>query len=438
MEARAASLAAPQDAPLAARDYRRAAATAAVGVLVSAATLLATAAAAGDTATVPAQAAGFPGWLRGVLPPLHLPISSTAVVLVLLAMYLAYVAAVIWADALPVGTLAAAIVAVTALFALGPVLFSRDAFGYIGFARLDVVHGLSPYTHGLRAAAHDPIFRWIGWRRSPTPYGPLFTAASYPLALPGVGVALWAWKLVVVGCALGATALLARTARRSGRSGARAAALFGLNPLTTAFGVGGAHNDLLLVLVLCAGLALAVERRSAGAAATVVATAAMKATALVALPFFAVALRPRRRAVVAALATALAVIALTLVAFGPHVGGMVSAVREEQRLVSTHSLPNVLGRLLGFGGITHGLRLAAAAAATTAILALLVWVARGGDWIAGAGWSFVALLAASAWLMPWYVIWVLPFAALARSPRLTTAALAFGALVIVIRLPLFG
>ena len=41
-----------------------------------------------------------------------------------------------------------------------------------------------------------------------------------------------------------------------------------------------------------------------------------------------------------------------------------------------------------------------------------------------AGWATLALIASLAWLMPWYVIWVLPLAALGTSLRLRRAALA--------------
>ena len=70
-----------------------------------------------------------------------------------------------------------------------------------------------------------------------------------------------------------------------------------------------------------------------------------------------------------------------------------------------------------------------------AVAALLVRTARGADWIEASGWATLAMLLGSAWLMTWYAIWPLPFAALARNRALTVAALAFGALVIVLRLP---
>ena len=44
------------------------------------------------------------------------------------------------------------------------------------------------------------------------------------------------------------------------------------------------------------------------------------------------------------------------------------------------------------------------------------------DWIAGAGWAALALLVTAASLLPWYVAWLLPLAALGRDRRLWRAS----------------
>ena len=45
------------------------------------------------------------------------------------------------------------------------------------------------------------------------------------------------------------------------------------------------------------------------------------------------------------------------------------------------------------------------------------------EWLSGAGWATVALLASLGWLMPWYIIWLLPLAAIATDARLRVVAL---------------
>ena len=58
------------------------------------------------------------------------------------------------------------------------------------------------------------------------------------------------------------------------------------------------------------------------------------------------------------------------------------------------------------------------------------------EWVTGAGWATLGLLAASAWLVPWYAIWVLPLAAVSGNRRLRAATLLFCAYAVLIHLPL--
>ena len=63
---------------------------------------------------------------------------------------------------------------------------------------------------------------------------------------------------------------------------------------------------------------------------------------------------------------------------------------------------------------------------------------RGADPIAAAGWAFAALLASIASLAPWYLVWLLPFAALGRSRALWVTALLATAYLLAVHLPALG
>jgi hypothetical protein len=63
---------------------------------------------------------------------------------------------------------------------------------------------------------------------------------------------------------------------------------------------------------------------------------------------------------------------------------------------------------------------------------------RGADPIRMAGWATLAILVASAWLVPWYVLWLLPLAALATDTRLRWATFALCAWMLPIAIPLGG
>jgi hypothetical protein len=148
--------------------------------------------------------------------------------------------------------------------------------------------------------------------------------------------------------------------------------------------------------------------------------------------------RARERLRVAAgAAVSLAVLAvIALVGFGGHALGFLGAIGEQQQLVAVHSIPAETARLVGLDGTPTWWR-QLFGGAFLALLAIELWrTARGADWRAAAGWSTLALLASTAWLLPWYVIWALPLAAVSGDRRLRAATLVFCAYAILIHLPL--
>ena len=84
------------------------------------------------------------------------------------------------------------IIAAHLVLLLGPPLISQDVFGYLDFARLGALHGLDPYTHVAAQAPTDPVYLFVGWPFQNSPYGPLFTLASYAIAPLGLAGGLWA------------------------------------------------------------------------------------------------------------------------------------------------------------------------------------------------------------------------------------------------------
>jgi alpha-1,6-mannosyltransferase len=260
----------------------------------------------------------------------------------------------------------------------------------------------------------------------------LFSYATAPL---GVAGAFWVMKAACAAASLGCVALVASCARRLGAGPLRAAAFVGLNPLLLVWAIGGAHNDLLATVAVLGGVRLLIggsERR--GGAVLALATA-LKASAGVVLPYALIGARERRRAITGVLLGVAAVALAALAVFGPDVTGFLQANRDQQQMVARTSVPNQLGVLLGAGGITPAIR-ALAFAILAATLVWTLWRAwRGADWIACAGWATLALIACSAWVMPWYAVWLLPLAAIGRDRRLTLATLALCAYLVAVRTP---
>ena len=64
---------------------------------------------------------------------------------------------------------------------LGPPINGADVYNYLGYARLQALHGLNPYAHSLLAAPRDQLFAWTTWHQLSDPYGPGFTLVVAPL-----------------------------------------------------------------------------------------------------------------------------------------------------------------------------------------------------------------------------------------------------------------
>ncbi len=338
--------------------------------------------------------------------------------------FVAYLAVVVCARALGEGTIAAAAGAAALAFVLAPPLLSLDAFSYLSYARLGVLHGLNPYDHAPAAIPHDAAaLRVEDFREATTVYGPLFTLASYPLGLIGVPAGLWALKAICGAALVGIGRLARRLAVIRGGSPARALALVGLNPLILVHAVGGPHNDTLMVVGVMAALAALAHGRAASGGAALVAAYAVKAAAAFAAPFALIGANVhRRRLLLGAVAAAFLVAAVGLAAFGTSVGGGLLAGPGSQAQTSYHSVPALINRASGLDlGVAKGLMLALFA---LLVVRLLVWTARGGDWVRAAGWCAAGLLAASAYVTPWYMLWPLPLAAISRDRLLVILTLA--------------
>jgi hypothetical protein len=425
---------------------RRALGIAALAGLLAASLLLAAAASARRRIWfVPASehAGGFPGWLAGPFHRLDFVLLPPRGALLLVAMLVAYlvVLACARAGAIPTRLGMGAVLAAHLIFLLAPPLFSAEVFGYVDYARLTVLHGLDPYVHGAADAARDPAVPFVRWRDIPTPYGPLFTVLSAPLAWLSVPAALWACKALAASLSLGCCALVWRIAQRRDLEPSRAVLFVGLNPLLLAYGVGGAHNDFLLLALALGAVLLALEERAFPAGVLGVLAVGVKAPAAVLLPFLIVAHPPAsrhrrwpRRALAGVLVGAAALLALAVAAFGREALGFFSQIREQQRFVAAHSVPNRVATLLGYEPLPTGLRLLFGCAFAAAVAGLLWATWRGRiDWLTAAGWAMLALLASTAWLVPWYVVWLLPLAAVARDPRLRGATLLFCVYVVATR-----
>lgn len=360
--------------------------------------------------------------------------------------------------------LLSALVLRLALFPL-PLTLSDDALRYLWDGRVATA-GFDPYTLPPAAAQLTPLRDEI-WRRLPhtevpTVYPPLaMTAFSIATRLP---FPLFAWKGLVSAADLGGCAMLLALARRRGIAPGRTV-WYAWNPLVLLEIAGHGHVDALGAAAVIGTVLCLTPRRDAGKARPVHASpgaAAVWAAAGVLAklaPAAALAMWSRQSGrPVRFLAASLGLVVLAVLPVVAAARGVPPGlVRYGVSWEFNGPLFEPLWRLLDAAGaapaLAHGLdrlkeltriwtawnvlypslypQLLAKALLAGGMLAVVIrsWADR--DPVAGTGRLFGSLLLLSATVYPWYLLWILPWAALTRH----AAWLALSALILLSYLP---
>ncbi len=323
-------------------------------------------------------------------------------------------------------------------FWLAPLLlsvpvFSRDTYSYLAQGAL-LRDGLDPYVVGPVENPNalldnvSPI-----WTTTTAPYGPAFIlVAKFVTMLVGDNVV--AGTMLFRLCMLPGLVLLiwaaSRIARHIGTSGAAALWICALNPLVIIHLMGGVHNEMLMVGLMMAGIALTMDRHPVCGIAVVAAGVAVKATAGLALPFlvwvWSRQLRERRELgrlpafVLAAggtVVTFVAVFAVLSVAAGVGLGWL-TALAGSVKIINWLTVPTAAANLINvFAGPFVGVQFYAVLEVTRMVgiaiivvaLPLLWWRFRHDDreaLIGIAGVLMVVVLFVPA-ALPWYYTWPL-------------------------------
>jgi len=349
----------------------------------------------------------------------------------ILLLFAVYVLAARVAERVTPRTVLIAVIAFNLIVLLGPPLFSTDVFSYQMYARLFATYHANPYLHGPSSAAYDPLYQYIGakWISTPSVYGPLFTLASGALAGVSITTSEFVFKLVAALASCGTLILIWRSAKLRNVNPTRAIALFGLNPLVTLYGVGGGHNDLLMLLFSTTAIYALLTRKNAVGGAALIVSAATKLTGGVLLPFALVDRQPddtrgrHRHILFGALAAAIVIAIPSFLVFG-H--GLLKLPGTLQRVQSQGQWQSVPGFFLNLTGTPENHVVTTVLGLILAVVCLwLLWRVWHGrmDWLVGAGWATFTLLFTAGSLLPWYVSWLLPLVGLTSSKWLWRAAL---------------
>lgn len=235
-----------------------------------------------------------------------------------------------------------------------PPLFSKDIYSYLAQGQL-ALHGFDPYLVGP-AALPSPLsdnVSWV-WQNTPAPYGPLFMLmAKAVVALTNASVigGVVAMRLTLASGLILVCWALPGLARHLGGRSAVALWLGAANPLVLVHLIGGAHNDVLMIGLMAAGVLMVLDRRHVLGIALVTLAFAVKATAVVTLPFLVLVWAARldgtkrarlAKAIGGSVGVFVAVFATCTVIAGVDLG-WIPALRTSSTIVNWLSLPSAVG-----------------------------------------------------------------------------------------------
>lgn len=352
---------------------------------------------------------------------------------------------------------------VTAGFWLTPLLlsvplFSRDTYSYLAQGAL-LRDGFDPYVVGPIENPNSLLDNVSPvWTTTTAPYGPAFILVAKFVTLV-VGNNVVSGTMLLRLCMLPGLALLIwaapRVARQVGANGAVALWICALNPLVIIHLMGGVHNEMLMVGLMMAGIALTFEGRHLAGTALIAVAVAVKATAVLALPFMVwvwvrhLGGKPLRAFAIAAAASVATFTAVFAVLSGlAGVGlGWLTALAGSVRIINWLTVPTAVANLVdaigslvvpvNFYSVLHVTRLAGIAIIVGS-LPVLWWRFRHTDRQAlqGITWAMVVVVLFVPAALPWYYTWPLAVAsALAQSRQAIALIAAFSTWIMVIFKP---
>ena len=352
-------------------------------------------------------------------------------------------------------------------FWLAPLLisvpvFSRDTYSYLAQGAL-LRDGFDPYAVGPVANPNalldnvSPI-----WTITTAPYGPVFILVAKVVTML-VGNHVIAGTMLLRLCMLPGLALLIwaapRLARHLGGDAPTALWICVLNPLVLIHLMGGVHNEMLMVGLMAAGIALTFDGRQVLGVTLITVAIAVKATAGIALPFLVWVwtrhLRDRRGyrpawAFLAAIAMSLLIFTVVFGILSVVAGvglGWLTALAGSVKIINWLTLPTATANLIhalgsGFFPVNFYATLRITRYIGIVIIAvslpLLWWRFRRDDRavLTGIAYSMLIVVLFVPAALPWYYSWPLAvMAPLVRSRRAVAAIAGFSTWVMAIFKP---
>ena len=342
-------------------------------------------------------------------------------------------------------------------------LFSRDTYSYLAQGAL-LRDGFDPYAVGPIENPNSlldnvsPI-----WTTTTAPYGPAFILVARFVTMM-VGNHVVAGTMLLRLSMLPGLALLIwaapRVARHVGANGAVALWICVLNPLVIIHLMGGVHNEMLMVGMMMAGIALTLARHHVAGTVLIAVAVAVKATAVLALPFMVWVwmrhLQDRRReasaprAFLIAATASVAIFVAVFVVLSALAGvglGWLTALAGSVKIINWLTIPTAVANLtnaivglflpVNFYAVLEVTRIVGIAIIAVT-LPVLWWRFRHDDReaLAGTGWAMLVVVLFVPAALPWYYTWPLAvISSIAQSPRSVSLIAGFSTWIMVIFKP---
>ncbi len=305
-----------------------------------------------------------------------------------------------------------------------------DVYIYAARSRLLSEYGENP--NAVQPAAYwdlDPYMRYASreWADNLSPYGPLWNQLAAPITWLGgdsIGAAVAGFKLLSVASALAIGCLIYAIVRERHEQWALPAALFWLwNPLVLWDGIGNAHNDVTLMLPVVAALWAWQKRLDRWVVPLLLASVLIKYVTLILLPIAIVAVwrrnpdwRERAEGVLWSVAAVVFLAAISLFPFY-DVDSIVTSAREQGSRVAASPAWVVRETVREWRGAVIPIDTIVNIAYGIAAIAVAIWMAlcwRRPERLPRAAFEamFAFMLVASTNQRAWYVIWLVPLAAI--------------------------
>ncbi|MDO8735837.1 MAG: hypothetical protein Q7K29_01985 [Thermoleophilia bacterium] len=329
-------------------------------------------------------------------------------------------------------------VAFHVLMFITPFLLSTDVFDYIRHGRIFAFYGENPLIVPATFFPQDPFFTMGGWVGTGSVYGSLhvyLTAALARIAGDGIAANLFLFRGFFIATNLVNLLLVWKIAARIKPGLERKALVFyGWNPFVLTLVVANAHNDILMLTLVLAGLLCYLDRRYLLGVLSITLAILVKFIALpILLVYIALLVREQqnriRKVAYAAGSLALAAV-VTVVSYLPLWAGSDTFLYLTTVGQKTNFTLSALIRDTAAGHFQLSLSNTIVQAALASILlAYLLWHLIGvkdfpGLVSASAGLALLTPLALF-WFQPWYLTLGLGLVALRPWRYMYIAALAF-------------